>query len=334
MTTQSTREPILSIRDLVVEFSLRQGILRAVDHASLDVYPGELLAVVGESGSGKSTLAYALLNLVSSPGKIAGGQVIYGGKDVLRMDAETLRQFRWNNVAMVFQAAQNALNPVMKVGDQMVETVQSHENRARKEILAKAGELLKLVRLQPERVLDAYPHELSGGMRQRVIVAMALLLDPRILVLDEPTTALDVVTQAYLLEILQEVRERLGVTMMFMTHDIALVAKVADRMAVMYAGKVAEVGSVMEMFDNPLHPYTRGLIKAAPSLIGSLKDRRPVAGSPPNLINPPSGCRFHPRCPHADRLCSSTAPEISRTGDRIVACHHWVNLAERREGTA
>jgi len=330
--SETKHEPILRARDLTVEFVLRQGTLRAVEGVHLDVFPGELLAVVGESGSGKSTMAYGLINMVSSPGRVSGGQVLYKGKDVLRLEPEALRQFRWKEVAMVFQAAQNALNPVMRVEDQMVDTVQDHEQKPRAEVLGRAAELLKLVRLTPERVLKAYPHELSGGMRQRVILALSLLLNPRILLLDEPTTALDVVTQAYLLDILLEIRQKFGVAMVFMTHDISIVAKVAERVAVMYAGRIVESGPVEEIFYRPRHPYTWGLIQAAPSLVGDLSGKRPVQGSPPDLFHLPPGCRFHPRCAFASERCRQAEPDREEFSDGMVACHHWQEVAAVREG--
>lgn len=321
--------PILSVRDLIVEFDLGQHVLRAVDRASLDLYPGQLTGLVGESGSGKSTLAFALLNLVPPPGVIRGGEVYFDGVDVLGMSGEELRRFRWKQVAVVFQAAQNALNPVLRVGDQIVETVQDHESRPRREILARAEELLQLVRLEPQRVLRAFPHELSGGMKQRVIIAMSLLLDPKILILDEPTTALDVVTQSHILDILLDIRERLGLTMLLLTHDMAIVAKVADRVGVMYAGQVVETGTVEEIFYQPLHPYTKGLLRAAPSLIGEVEDKRPIPGFPPDMRDPPPGCRFHPRCSWASERCQTEEPALEETRGRQVACHHWQYIQQK-----
>jgi peptide/nickel transport system ATP-binding protein len=264
----------LSIRDLIVEFDLGRGALRAVNRASLDVYPGEVMAVVGESGSGKSTLAFSILNLVPSPGRITNGEILFGPMDVLAANPEELRRYRWKEVAMVFQAAQNVMNPVMRIADQMVDTAQAHGKTSKGEVLERASELLKLVRLEPSQVLRSYPHELSGGMRQRVIIVLSLLLEPKMLILDEPTTALDVVTQAYILDILTDIREKLGLTMMLLTHDMSIVAKVADRVGVMYAGKIMEVGKIEDIFYDAKHPYTMGLINAAPSLIGDIADKK------------------------------------------------------------
>jgi len=319
---QDTRS-LLSVRDLVVEYSIRQGSLRAVDGASLDVHPGELMAVVGESGCGKSTLAYSIIRHVPYPGEIKGGTILFDGQDVLGMDRKALRQFRWKEIAIVFQAAQNALNPVMRIADQMIDTVLDHEKQPKEQIIQRASSLLEMVRLNPDRVLRSYPFELSGGMRQRVIIALSLLLNPRMLILDEPTTALDVVTQVYILDILADIRQDLGLAMMLLTHDIAIVARVADRVAVMYAGQIVEEGAINDIFYHPRHPYTYGLIQSAPSLIGDLTKKKPIEGAPPNFLNMPSGCRFHPRCAYATSVCREKEPVMEASDRWRVACHHW-----------
>jgi len=311
------------VRDLVVEYSIRQGSLRAVDGASLDVHPGELMAVVGESGCGKSTLAYSIIRHVPYPGEIKGGTILFDGQDVLGMDRKALRQFRWKEIAIVFQAAQNALNPVMRIADQMIDTVLDHEKQPKEQIIQRASSLLEMVRLNPDRVLRSYPFELSGGMRQRVIIALSLLLNPRMLILDEPTTALDVVTQVYILDILADIRQDLGLAMMLLTHDIAIVARVADRVAVMYAGQIVEEGAINDIFYHPRHPYTYGLIQSAPSLIGDLTKKKPIEGAPPNFLNMPSGCRFHPRCAYATSVCREKEPVMEASDRWRVACHHW-----------
>lgn len=289
-------EKILQLKDISVEFKLRNGVLKAVDTVSIDLYKGEILGVVGESGSGKSTLASTILNIVSSPGKISNGKILYKGKDVLKMSAEELRCYRWQNVSMVFQAAQNSMNPVLKIKEQILETVAAHQDILEKEVISKARRLLEYVRLDAEQVLDSYPHQLSGGMKQRTIIAMSLLLDPDIIILDEPTTALDVITQAYIMDILKNIHEELGITMIFLSHDVSIVGKVADRIAVMYAGNIVEIGTVDDIFYNARHPYTRGLINAAPSLIDDVTKRRAIPGAPPNMMDLPAGCRFSPRC--------------------------------------
>ncbi len=324
--TERDKRPLLSVQDLVVEYAARQDTVRAVDRASLDVYAGDWMAVVGESGCGKSTLAYAIIRQVPHPGEIKEGTILFDGQNVLELDRRALREFRWKEIAIVFQAAQNALNPVMRIADQMIETVVDHESRPRKEILVHASELLRLVRLEPARVLRAYPHELSGGMKQRVIIAMSLLLNPRLLILDEPTTALDVVTQNYILDILADIRKKLRLTMLLLTHDMSIVAKVSDRVGVMYAGQIVETGRAEEIFYHPWHPYTRGLLKAAPSLIGELGEKRPIPGFPPDMRNPPPGCRFHPRCSYADDRCSLEEPSLEKVDGRQVACHYWQRI--------
>ncbi|MGY4706295.1 ABC transporter ATP-binding protein [Candidatus Bipolaricaulota sp. J31] len=322
-------EPILSIRDLVVEFEVLEGNLRSVDRVSLDVPKGGFMGLIGESGCGKTTIVQAILNLMPENGYIRGGKVLFDGADILRLPPEKLRRIRWERIAMVFQAAQNSLNPVLKISEQMVDTVQAHRKMPKEKILERASRLLELVRLDPQRVLDSYPHELSGGMKQRVIIAMSLLLDPEILILDEPTTALDMISQAYLMERLHEIHTTLGITMLMVTHDVSNVAKVAERVAVMYAAKILEVGSVEEIFYDPYHPYTRGLINAIPSIVGDLSSKRPIPGFPPSLINPPPGCRFHPRCQFADALCSQREPEMEEVSSgHLVACHHWKRARE------
>ena len=321
--------PFLSIRDLVVEFELDGRVLKAVNRASLDVEQGEVMAVVGESGSGKSTLAFSILNLVPPPGRIANGRILFQDKDVLSLGSEELRQYRWKEVAMVFQAAQNAMNPVMRIADQMIDTAQAHGRMSRQEILERGSELLEMVRLEPKQVLRSYPHELSGGMKQRVIIALSLLLDPKTLILDEPTTALDVVTQAYIMDILADIRQRLGLTMVLLTHDMSIVAKLADRVGVMYAGRTVEVGRIEEIFYNAKHPYTIGLINAAPSLIGDISAKKPIPGSPPDPLNFPSGCPFHPRCDFATPRCEEEEPQLEDIGgERLVACHNWWLLSK------
>ncbi len=317
-------KPLLHVENLVVEFEIERGTLRAVNEATLDVYPGEIMALVGESGSGKSTLAFALLNLVPPPGYIRSGHIDFDGKDVLALDGGALRQYRWRDVAMVFQAAQNVMNPVMHIADHFLDTAADHGEHNHDAVLQRAAELLKMVRLEPKQVLQAYPHQLSGGMRQRVVIALSLLLNPRLLILDEPTTALDVVTQAYIMDILNDIREQTGIAMLLLTHDMSVVAKVADRVGVMYAGRIVEVGDIYTVFYRARHPYTIGLLNAAPSLVGDLSEKRPIPGSPPDLVNPPPGCPFAPRCHYVTSRCESEYPSLQRIEEgHWVACHHW-----------
>ncbi len=327
----NTKDPILRARNVTVDFKLPSRTLRAVDDVSLDVRQGEILGVVGESGSGKSTLASAMLNVVSVPGRISNGQVLFKGQDVLAFTEEDLRDFRWREVAMVFQAAQNSLNPVLKIREQFLDTAAAHGNRPKDQVLSKARELLRYVRLEPDQVLDSYPHQLSGGMKQRTIMALSLLLDPEILILDEPTTALDVITQAYVMNIMRKAHDDLGITMVFLTHDVCIMAKIADRIAVMYAGQVVELGTVDDIFYRPFHAYTRGLINAAPSLTDDVTLRRAIPGSPPDLTDLPAGCRFGPRC----RIFAEGGCPDDKKGELVeverghyTVCNQWKKVGE------
>lgn len=316
---------ILEFRDICVDFPLSRGVLRAVDHVTLPIYRGEILGVVGESGSGKSTLACTALNIVSAPGSITNGQVLFEGENILNYTPNEKRQFNWHSVAMIFQAAQNSLNPILRIRDIFYETMHAHDGSVTKaQVMEKAARLLEQVRLSPEQVLPAYPHQLSGGMKQRTIIALSLLLDPKVLVLDEPTTALDVITQAYIMNILMDVHEDLGITMMLNTHDMAIVGKMADRIAVMYGGQIVEIGSTMDIFYNPRHPYTQGLIQAAPSLHDDVLQRKAIPGSPPDLISPPEFCRFGVRC----ASCISGACRNDVQPDLVeISPGHWTRCS-------
>jgi peptide/nickel transport system ATP-binding protein len=319
-------ENLIEVRNLSVEFPLRNGILHVVNNVDFNIPRGKITALVGESGSGKSTLAMALLKVVSTPGIIKNGNVFFSGKDVLKFNNEELINYKWVDVAMVFQAAQNALNPVMLIKDQMIETAKAHKKEmTEQQIIKKATELLEFVRLEPNRVLNAYPHELSGGMKQRVMIAFSLLLDPELLILDEPTTALDVITQNYIFDILIQIHKKLNITMLLLTHDIGIVAKVADRIGVMYGGNIVEVGDVHTIFKKPSHPYTANLINAAPSLIDDFKNKKAIIGSPPDLFNVPLGCVFRERCEIAKEKCDKEKPCYKKIKDgHITACHFCI----------
>ncbi len=328
------KEVILSVRNLNVEYRAQRGIVKAVRNVSLDVYKGEIIFLVGESGSGKSTLGYAVMNILPSPGYIKSGDIVYhiGGRDIhiLELSQQEQRRFRWRHVAMVFQSALNALNPTLRIWDQLYDTMQAHLGHkiTKEKAMEKIRYLLEMVRLEPDRVLRSYPHELSGGMRQRVMIAMALLLDPEILILDEPTTALDILTQKNIIELLKDIRRRLGLTMIFITHDLSLAAELADRVAVMYAGKIVELANVYEIFYRPKHPYTYALIKTIPKLTSVDEKLYPIPGSPPDMINLPPGCKFHPRCPYATQRCVETEPEFEKVAeDHYVLCHRWRELS-------
>ncbi len=307
---RSLSDRILEVRDLRVVYFAPHGPVRAVYGVPFPFQRGEVLGIVGESGCGKSTLAMSILKALPPNAKIVGGSILLDGVDIVRMSDSEFSKLRWRKISLVPQAALNALNPVMKIVDHFLETARSHGIRDKRWVIERASELLRLVRLEPERVLKAYPHELSGGMKQRVLIALALFLDPEIVLLDEPTTALDVLTQRFILDLLKELHQRTGKTMIFITHDIAIVADLADRMAVMYAGKLVEIGDVYTMFREPRHPYTMALIKSVPSLVGRIEDMKPIPGSPPDLISPPPGCRFHPRCPYATEICKRREPPM------------------------
>lgn len=320
---------VLSIRDLVVEYGTKPSPVQAVRGVSFDLHTGEAIALIGESGSGKSTLGMAILRLLTNPGYVRSGAVEYyrrdGGKiDLLGLRPEELRRFRWQECAMVFQSALNAMNPVLRVWDQMFDTVKAHRSNVKAaEVRTRAAELLTLVRLDPERVLPAYPHELSGGMRQRVAIAMSLLLDPQLLILDEPTTALDILTQRTIIDVLLDLRKRLGFAMIFISHDLAIAAELADRVATMYAGRIIEVGEVRDLFYHPRHPYTVGLLNAVPPITGGLVELKSIPGSPPNLMALPQGCTFHPRCSYMTEECKATDPELVPVGrGHAAACLH------------
>jgi peptide/nickel transport system ATP-binding protein len=317
-------ESILELKNIVVEFKIKRGVLRAVNDASFEVKQGEIIGIVGESGSGKSTLASVVMNLVSPPGKISSGQVIYKNEDVLKYKTEQLRTYRWQEVAMAFQAAQNSLNPVITIKETFIETVKAHDSSAKEdEILSRTRKLLEYVRLKPENVMDAYPHQLSGGMKQRVIIALSLLLSPKILILDEPTTALDVITQAYIMDLLKQIHDDLSITMIFLTHDISIVGKIADRIVVMYGGEIVEYGTIDDIFYNSVHPYTKGLINAAPSLVDDITKRKAIPGSPPDLVERPEGCPFKPRCNlYSDGFCNKKYGElIEVSGGHYARCN-------------
>ena len=319
MTTAAA--PLLSVRDLVVEYIDAAGDVRILDALSVDVYPGEILGLAGESGCGKSTLAFAILRLLRAPAVIRGGSVHFAGQDLLAMPEDALRALRWRDISIVFQSAMDALNPVLTVGEHFEDTFRAH-GRPAEAGRARARELMTLVDLDPVN-LRSYPHQLSGGMRQRVGIALALALEPRLVILDEPTTALDVVVQRAILEKLVSLRARLGFAMVFITHDQPLMLEMADRIGVLYAGRLAELAPTAELAANPLHPYTRGLLHAFPSLHGSLSEVRAIEGTPPSLRSPPTGCRFHPRCPAATAACAAERPAVRALAPgHVVACHH------------
>ncbi|MEV6103316.1 ABC transporter ATP-binding protein [Streptomyces sp. NPDC051940] len=345
MTDQmAARQPLLSVRDLRIAYRTGRGrLVEAVRGVDFDLYADQTLALVGESGSGKSTLGLGLLRLLPRTGRITGGQVLYGGAgthtvttdgtDVLRLEGSRLRQWRWSEVAMVFQGAMNAFNPVLRIGDQFADTLRAHGRFSREEIRERSERSLRSVRLEPGQVLGSYPHELSGGMRQRALIALALILEPRVLILDEPTTALDLLTQRAIVEMLQELRAERGFSMIFISHDLALASELADRVATMYAGRVIESGTTGDLFRTPRHPYTVGLIRAIPPVRAGAREPVSIPGAPPNLALLPPGCSFEPRCPYAVDECRTTDPaprtveaRSAGTPSHEAACLRWESV--------
>lgn len=319
---------VLSVKDLSVNYLTQRGQLKAVSHASFDLHQGETLALMGESGCGKSTLNLALMRLLPSNATVPTGQIIYTRRDgstvdVMKMDTDRLRRFRWSECSMVFQAALNSLNPVIRVRDMFYDTAFAHGNHNKADIRRRALDLFRRVRLDPKRVFNAYPHELSGGMRQRVLIALGLLLDPQIVILDEPTTAVDILTQRTIIDVLQEIREQLGFSTIFISHDLSVAAEMADTVATMYAGEIVEIGPVNEIFYRPRHAYTLGLLEAIPRLSAGAEELVSIPGSPPDLIEPPSGCKFHERCPFATDRCAHEMPPLEHYGD-----NHWAACFE------
>jgi peptide/nickel transport system ATP-binding protein len=313
----------LKVEDLKVYYCMRRGDCRAVEDVTFEIEKGDAVGLVGESGCGKSTVAFAILRMLPSPGEIMGGHIYFEGEDIAAMDKEAIRGFRWTQIAMVFQGAMNALNPILRVSDQITEAMLKHNRELSKgEATEKTRELFKLVGMDPERI-NHYPFEFSGGMKQRAMIVMALACDPKFLIADEPTTALDVTVQAQIMQLLRRLSEELGITLMLITHDLSVVAETCRNVFIMYAGKIVESGAVIEIFQKPWHPYAQGLIASIPSIERSRNQTlASIPGSPPNLLDPPPGCRFHPRCKFAQDLCKKEDPELLEVSPgHKAACH-------------
>jgi peptide/nickel transport system ATP-binding protein len=324
------KAPVLEIKNFNVDYGLGEESVQAVRDVTLTLHRGEVLGLAGESGSGKSTLAYGITRLLPPPGVISGGSVIYhppGDQpyDVMALSNAELRAFRWAETSIVFQGAMNSLNPVHKVSTQMLDVIRAHEPQLSQQArVARAKEMLKLVGISADR-MDAYPHQLSGGMRQRVMIGMALVLEPQVVIMDEPTTALDVVMQRQILAQLVELRERLDFSVLFITHDLSLLVEFSDRIAIMYGGRIVEEARSADLYKDSLHPYSEGLLKSFPALRGPRRELSGIPGSPPDLRGMPSGCAFHPRCSHAFDRCSTEipilgVPEARNDPSRSVAC--------------
>ncbi len=328
-------DPILEIRDLTVEFSTEDGVVRAVTGVSYDLRPGEVLGIVGESGSGKSVSMLTVLGLTPMPpGRVAAGEALYKGSDLLKMSKAELRRLRGGEMAMIFQDPMTSLNPVFTIGDQIMEALQTH-NAGMKDDAARARaiELLESVGVPfAERRVEQYPHEFSGGMRQRAMIAMAMANNPSVLIADEPTTALDVTIQAQIVEVIKAAQEQTEAAIVLITHDLGLIAELADRVVVMYAGRVVEIGDVYTIFESPRHPYTIGLMNSLARLETDVDRLIPIPGQPPSMISPPPGCAFHPRCAHSQgrALCRTEIPALRRAegpDDHRSACHYAEELA-------
>jgi peptide/nickel transport system ATP-binding protein len=316
-----TSQPLLDVRNLQVEYLSPGGPVRAVNDVSFQISPGEVYGLAGESGCGKSTIALSILRVLNPPAVITGGEVLFQGRDVLGMNDAELEDFRWRDVAMVFQSAMNSLNPVMRVGDQIADAIQAHEHVSEKVAMERGAELLKIVGIDPSR-LKSYPHELSGGMRQRAVIAIALSLSPPLLIMDEPTTALDVVVQQEIMLQLAELKEQFGFSVLFITHDLSLLVEFSDRIGIMYAGDIVEEAPASQLFESPQHPYTYGLMNSFPLVHGPRKALTGIPGAPPDLLSPPPGCRFAPRCSLVMPHCHTQPPALLSTEPgRNVACY-------------
>ena len=312
--------PLLEVENLKLHFFTRQGAAKAVDGVSFVIETNETFGLIGESGCGKTTTALAVIRLIKPPGRIVEGSIRFDRRELVSLSDEEIRPLRGREIAIVRQEAQNALNPVMTIGRQIVEGILQHEQVSKEAAWARARKQLDLVGINGARV-KAYPHEFSGGMKQRAMVAIATACNPRFLILDEPTTGLDVIVQRQLLALINNLKKELSLTSVLISHDLSVVAETCDKVAVMYAGKIVEQGDIVSMYQNPLHPYSRALIGAFPSLKGEKKTLRSIPGAPPRLIAPPAGCRFEPRCEHAMEVCKTVDPEVLEKEGHLVACH-------------
>ncbi len=314
-------EVLLSVKNLSVEYKAERGHVHAVTDVSFDIHKGEFFGLAGESGCGKSTIAFALMRLLKGNAKITNGEVNFRGKDVLLFGKEELRHFRWDKTSMVLQSAMNNLNPVVTVGSQLADAILAHQNLSKEKAIDRAKELMRLVNISETRI-KSFPHELSGGMRQRVVIAMALALKPDLIIFDEPTTALDVVVQYNIIRRITDLKKSMGFSIMFITHDLPLMLEICDRIGIMYAGRMAELAPCTALKKGGAHPYSEGLLRAFPSLIGPKVRLKGIPGSVPDLITPPAGCLFYDRCERRGDMCKSVVPPFEAVGDlHFCACH-------------
>jgi len=312
---------VIEVQNLVMYYQTLKGYVRAVDNVSFDVEKGEAMGLVGESGCGKTTIGMSILQLLPDNARVQSGKILFKGEDLLQYSKAEMRAVRWKGISMIFQAAMNALNPVYRIEDQIIEAIRTHEDIPKQEAKERVASLYKLVGLDPDRSRD-YPHEYSGGMKQRAVIAMALACSPDLIIADEPTTALDVIVQDQIISEIKKLQKKLHMTMIYISHDISVIAESCERIAVMYAGILAEYANAVDLFHNPMHPYTQALMNSFPSIIGPKKRLVPVPGEPPNLLNPPTGCRFHPRCPLAMEICKREVPAFTEYDNKHwAACH-------------
>jgi peptide/nickel transport system ATP-binding protein len=314
---------LLEVENLTMYWEVLRGYVKAVDDVSFSLEKGHSLGLAGESGCGKTSTALAILRLLPYNGRIIGGNITFDGEELLQMnDQRFQKEIRWKKMSVIFQGAMNALHPIQRIGDQITEAILLHENISKKEAVDRASKLLDLVGIGAERI-DRYPHELSGGLKQRTVIAMALACNPELIFADEPTTALDVIVQAQVLKVIKELQHKLNLSMIMISHDLAMIAETCDEVAIMYAGKIVEYGGVTTIYKKPLHPYTQKLIKAFPSVIGPKTELATIHGFPPDLLKPPPGCRFHPRCPYAMEICRKKDPKSAEVDGKshYVACY-------------
>jgi len=314
---------LLDVESLKTYYLTRRGPVKAVDGVSFWVREGQALGLAGESGCGKTTVALSVMKILPSRGKIVEGKILWKGLDLARVPEKQMKKIRWKRISLVFQGAMNALDPLYNLGDQIAEAILTHEPKlGKKEAMGRAEELLELVGMERKRI-KSFPHELSGGMRQRGLIAMALACNPELIIADEPGTALDVIVQAQVLSIMEDLRKKLNLAVILITHDLSIIADTCDKVAIMYAGKIVEHADVVNLFEEPLHPYTQGLVHAFPNIKSARTRMSSIPGSPPDLLNPPKGCRFHPRCPYTKSICKKDEPALTKMSgkEHFVMCH-------------
>lgn len=321
---------LLNVKNLRTHYLTPFGAVKAVEDVSFKLKKNMSLGFAGESGCGKTTIALSIMRILPYPGQVLDGEVLFKGDDLLKMKESELRKVRWKGISTVFQGAMASLNPLYKVGRQIAEPIMLHEDITKTEAYSRANELLELVGIEDTRA-NNYPWELSGGMRQRVMIAMGLACNPDVIIADEPTTALDVIVAHQVMNLIKDLREKLDLSMILITHDISVIAQTCDELAIMYAGKIVELSSVLKMYESPLHPYTDALINSFPNIKEEKRHLKSIAGSPPDLINPPAGCNFNPRCNYAQEICRTEEPQLKQIdNDHSVACHFWEEMVSKR----